>query len=59
MRPRLMGKIALIVATLGLAVAAFVQAVSVNEHKVYRGYRAISFAILAVAGATSVRYFED
>jgi hypothetical protein len=59
MRPRLMGKIVLIVATLGLGAAAFVQAVTTSEFKAYRGKRAVTFAILALAGAASVRYFED
>ena len=59
MRPRMMAKIALVIVTVGLAVAAFVQAVATDQGKEYRGKRAISFAILSLAGAVSVRYLED
>lgn len=59
MRPRTMGKFVLVVATLGLAIAAFTQAVTTSEHKDYRGKRAIAFAILSLVGATSIRYLED
>jgi len=59
MRARLLGKFVVIAATLGLVIAAFIQAVTTTEFKQHRAKRAIAFSVLALVGATSIRYFED
>lgn len=60
MRPRLVVKIVLAVATVALLLAAFVLALDTkDEESAYHGLQAITFAVLSLTTATAYRYCED
>jgi len=61
MRPRTLGKIVIAVATVSFLIVAFVYALeSPNETKeMYKAFRGITYAVMALTFATLYRYFED
>jgi hypothetical protein len=60
LRPRTLGKIVLGVAVFCCLATAFLFALGVkNEETYYKGFRAITYAIMGLTFATLYRYFED
>ena len=58
MRPRLVFKIVLSVATAALILAALVIAIDTDEESMYHGLQAIPLAILSLTTVTAYRYCE-
>jgi len=59
MRPRLVFKIVLSVATVAFLLAALVIAIDTDEESMYHGLQAIALAILSLTTVTAYRYCED
>ena len=61
MRPRTLGKIVVAVLTFCALVTAFAFALSSPKETadIYKSFRAITYAIMALTFATLYRYFED
>ncbi len=59
MRPRTLGKIVFAVLTVMSLIVALIFAIGVDEDALYKGYRAITYAIMALTFATLYRYVED
>ena len=60
MRPRTAGKIVLSVLTVLFALLSILYALNTKDvEKIYHGFRALTFALLALTTATAYRYFED
>ena len=59
MRPRTLGKIIIAVLTAVFLLIALIFAIEVDEEAMYKGYRAITYAVLSLTAATLYRYFED
>ena len=61
MRPRTLGKIVIAVLTFMALVTAFAFALSSPKDitEIYKSFRAIAYAIMALTFATLYRYFED
>jgi len=58
-RPRTLGKIAVGVLVFCCLMTAFLFALEVNQDELYKGYRAVTYAVMALTFATLYRYFED
>ena len=59
LRPRTWGKIAIGVLVFCCLMVAFLFALEVGRDSLYKGARAIAYAIMALTFATLYRYFED
>ncbi|NLW50918.1 MAG: hypothetical protein GXY85_08780 [Candidatus Brocadiaceae bacterium] len=60
LRPRTLGKIAIGVLVFCCLATAFLFALEVkNEATLYKGFRAVAYAVMGVAFAIVYRYFED
>lgn len=59
MRPRTLGKIVIAILVIVCLLVALLFALEVEEETLYKGARAITYAILALTFATIYRYFED
>ena len=59
LRPRTLGKITVVVLMLAALITAWLFALEVKELTLYKGFRAITYAIMALTFATIYRYFED
>lgn len=60
LRPRTIGKIVVVVIMLATLTTAFLYAVSTDDQtQLYRGVRAVAYAIIGLSFATVYRYFED
>jgi len=59
LRPRTLGKIAMGVLVFCCLATAFLFALEVNKDELYKGYRAITYAVMGLTFATLYRYFED
>ncbi|MHC5033672.1 MAG: hypothetical protein ACYTFZ_01385 [Planctomycetota bacterium] len=59
LRPRTLGKIAVAIAMICCLMVALLFALEVEETELYKGTRAITYAIMALTFATVYRYFED
>ncbi len=60
MRPRTFGKIVIIVIIVAAVLTSVIFALeSPKEEQLYKCFRAVTYAILALTFATLYRYFED
>ena len=59
LRPRTLGKIAMGVLVFCCLATAFLFALEVKEATLYKGMRAITYAVMGLTFATLYRYFED
>jgi hypothetical protein len=59
LRPRILGRIVVAVLMLCCLLVALLFALEVGEGELYKGARAITYAIMALTFATVYRYFED
>lgn len=60
MRPRTLGKIVTAVLLVGSVLLAIIFALeSPGPDEIYKSYRAVTYAIIALTFATIYRYFED
>ncbi len=60
MRPRTLGKIVIVVLIVACVLTAVIFALaSPDPEKIYKSFRAVTYAILALTFATIYRYFED
>ena len=59
MRPRTLGKIVVAVLLVCCLLTAMLFALEVHDDSIYKGFRAVTYAILALTFATIYRYFED
>jgi len=59
MRPRIVGRIVLAVATVAFAVTALIAVIGTDEEGWHHGLEATALALLALTSATCYRYFED
>jgi hypothetical protein len=59
LRPRTLGKIVIGVLIVCALMASLIFAFEVKDDTVYKGYRAVTYAIMALTFATIYRYFED
>lgn len=59
LRPRTLGKIVVGVLIVCALLVALLFALQVDENEIYLGYRAITYAIMALTFATIYRYVED
>jgi len=58
-RPRTLGKIAIGVLIVMALLVSFIFILEVDNDSLYKGYRAVTYAIMALTFATIYRYFED
>jgi hypothetical protein len=59
LRPRTLGKIVVGVMIVCCLMVALLFAIEVRSDSVYKGYRAVTYAIMGLTFATIYRYFED
>jgi hypothetical protein len=60
LRPRTLGKIVIGVLMLAAMLTAWLFALEMDKtEELYKGFRAITYAIIALTFATIYRYFED
>jgi len=59
LRPRTLGKIVIIILLVCSMLAALIFALEVGEEEIYKGTRAITYALMGLIFATLYRYFED
>lgn len=59
LRPRTLGKIGIGVLVFCCLATAFLFALEVSKDELYKGMRAITYAVMALTFATLYRYFED
>jgi hypothetical protein len=59
LRPRTLGKIVVAILLICCLLVALLFALEVKEAELYKGARAITYAIMALTFATVYRYFED
>ena len=59
MRPRTLGKIVVAVLMVCALLVAILFALGVDTENLHKGYRAVTYAIIALTFAVLYRYFED
>jgi hypothetical protein len=59
LRPRTIGRIVIAVLIVCALMASLIFAIEVKNETFYKGFRAITYAIMGLTFATVYRYFED